>query len=111
MQLLIETHLSTAQHYDAEIAKYFHNYIIHRADRDTKYNSEDCYQLLSGGGCVLLSNFSYDNCELLITECAQLKLIVGTLYRRPLPNFTLRIQLKDKDTINVFTNVINSFRL
>ena len=54
---------------------------------------------------------SYDNCELLITECTQLKLIVGTLYRRPLPNFTLRIQLKDKDTINVFTNVINSFRL
>ena len=30
---ITEAHLSSAQHYDAEIAKYFYNYNIHRVDR------------------------------------------------------------------------------
>ena len=64
---ITETHLFLAQPYDAEIAKYFHNYNIHRA--------KDCYQLLLEGGCMLLTSpdivtqplliFSNGNCELL----------------------------------------------
>ena len=37
---ITKTYLSSAQHYDAEIVKYFHNYKIHRASRDTKYNPD-----------------------------------------------------------------------
>ena len=34
-------------------------------------------------------NFSVGNWELLITECIQLKTIVVTVYRPPVPNFAL----------------------
>ena len=97
---ITEAHLSSAQHYDAEIAKYFYNYNIHRVDRDTKYNPKDDYQLLSGGRCILLtspniftqpgSNFSNGNCKLLIIECTKLKTIVVTVYRTPVLNFALK---------------------
>ena len=30
---ITKTHLSSSQHYETEIAKYFHNYDMHRADR------------------------------------------------------------------------------
>ena len=42
---IIKTHLSSAQHYDPEIAMYFHNYNMLRAGRDT----EDDYLPMSGG--------------------------------------------------------------
>ena len=43
---ITKTNLFSAQHYNAAIAKYFHNYNTHRAGRETKYNPEDDYQLL-----------------------------------------------------------------
>ena len=96
---ITKTLIFLVQYYNAEIAKYFHNYNIHRADRDTKYNPRDYYQLLSGGGCMLLTspdivtqpvlNFSNGNCKLLITEYTQLKTIIVTVYRLPVPNFAL----------------------
>ena len=94
-----ETYLSLDQYYSEEIAKYIHNCNIHRADRDAKYNSEDDYQLLPGGGCMLLTSpdivaqlvlsFLNDNCEPLITEFIQLKTIVVTVCRPTVPNFSL----------------------
>ena len=66
---------------------------------DIKSISEDDYQLLQEGGCMLLTspdlvtytvlNFSNGNCELFITGCTQLKTIVVTVYRPPVPNLAL----------------------
>ena len=77
---------------------------IYKADRVTKYNLENDYQLLSGAGSILLAtpdivihpvlNFSNGNCELLITECTQLKKVVVTVYRPPVPHFVLNLFVK-----------------
>ena len=94
-----ESHLRKKQHHDAEITKYFPQYSIARADRDIEYDIEDEDQLLSHGGCLILSspnitatpkvNFSNGNCELTITEFPQLSMSLAVFYTPPRPNFSL----------------------
>ena len=96
---LTETHL-TPQHYNAEILKSFPNYNIIRTDRDTEYDLDDEYQLLSHGGCLLLTSadiivvprvlFSNGNCELIIAESPELAKAVIIIYRPPKQNFSLQ---------------------
>ena len=82
---------------------------IYTEQTETKYNPEDDYQLLSGGGCMMYDivtqpvlNFSNGNCELLITEGMQLKIIVVTLYRSPVPNSALSKFAKVLDRVQQY---------
>ena len=94
-----ESHLKKDQHHDAEVTKYFPQYSIARADRDTEFNIDDEDQLSSKGGCLILSSpnitatpkvkFSNGNCELTITEFPQLSLSLAVFYSPPKPNFSL----------------------
>ena len=93
-----ETHLST-QHFNAEINKYFPDYNVVRADRDTIYETTDEYQLHSCGGCLLLTSpdiitlpqitFSNGNCELVVATCPELHMDIIVVYRPPRPNCSL----------------------
>ena len=86
---------------DSEILKFFPNFNIERADRNTEFDLTDEYQLQSHGGCLLLASpdiivvpkisYSNGNCEMLIVECPNLKTAIIIIYRPPNgPNFTLR---------------------
>ena len=96
---LTESHLSSSKQFDAEILKQFKNYNIIRADRDTEFDQNDEFQLLSRGGCLLMTSpeiitipkttFSNGNCELIIAECPEMETSVIILYRPPKPNFSL----------------------
>ena len=110
---ITETHLNSKQHFDAEIMKYFQNFNILRADRDTEYNIHDEFQLQSHGGCLLLTSpdiitipkllFSNGNCELVIAECPELETSIIVVYRPPKPNFSLH---KFKEVISKITKYL-----
>ena len=78
---------------------HFPDYNILRANRDTEYDLDDEGQLQSHGGSILLTSpdivmlpkisFSNGNCEFLIAELPDLKLMLVLIYRPPIPNFSL----------------------
>ena len=96
-----ETHLNP-QHFNAEITKYFTDYNVIKADRDTNYDMNDDYQLQSCGGCLLLTSqdiitipkitFSNGNCELVIANCPEIKLDISCLSTSKNKFFTDKIQ-------------------
>ena len=53
---ITESHLRKNQHLDSEILKYFPEYSFTRTDKDTEYDIDDEDQLLSHGGCMLLTS-------------------------------------------------------
>ena len=83
-----ESHL-TPNHGDGEITKYFENYTVHRADRNTEIGRKSKW-----GGVLLLTSpgilstkgaepFSNGCCELSITELNELSITTFCIYRPP----------------------------
>jgi len=111
--ILTETHL-TVNHFNAEILRHLKNYNIIRSDRNITPNPDDDFQLLSGGGCAILTSpnivtvqkvtYSNGNCELAISECPEIKTFILALYKPPLPNFNL---LKFSEVLNEARNSLN----
>ena len=99
-QIIAVTETWAREHFDAEYTKAFHGYNIRRADRSYNYDPNDEHQLISRGGCMIITTpgisikpveeFSNGNCEIIIAELPTIKSMVLTIYRPPGKNFSLK---------------------
>ena len=115
--LMTETHLHAKTHLNSEITKFAHDYHLTRADRNREYDLNDQDQLASHGGSMILTSpeliterkieYSNGNCELAVAEIPELKLATISLYRPPIPNFSLR---KFRDVLNKLETYLSDLR-
>ena len=99
-QIIAVTETWAQAHFNGEYTQAFDGYNIIRADRDYNFNPDDDDQLVTRGGCLLLTtpnititpivSYSNGNCEILIADLPTIHTTAITIYRPSGINFSLK---------------------